>query len=156
MNSRRPGCPDDRPSPRPQPVGFHQTPRTAVSLAPFVYGVVRLVPPGTVVTYGDLADLFDVSPRLVGRVMGLAGEPDVPWWRVVSASGTLPPELLARAREHWAVEGTPVRAEHARGGGGAAVAGVNLKRAHADLPELGRRAESALGQLPGRTEPPQP
>ena len=31
---------------------------------------------------------------------------NVTWWRVVDATGLLPPEIFARARTHWDDEGT--------------------------------------------------
>lgn len=113
-------------------------------LAESVYAAVRLVPPGTVVTYGDLADLFGTSPRLVGRLMSGGSDVELPWWRVVSAAGTLPLPLRAHARERWREEGTPLRV-----GRDGLVAGVALPVARADLPALGTRAEAALGPLPG-------
>ena len=92
-----------------------------------VLRAVELVPPGTVVAYGDLAELVGIGPRQVGSIMAtwgsgaalkalMLGVPvfyDFPkwigapagWWRVTNAAGSLPPELLARAREHWAAEG---------------------------------------------------
>ena len=69
-----------------------------------VLRAVELVPPGTVVAYGDLAELVGIGPRQVGSIMATWGS-GVAWWRVTNAAGSLPPELLARAREHWAAEG---------------------------------------------------
>jgi alkylated DNA nucleotide flippase Atl1 len=52
-----------------------------------VLDLVERVPPGYVVTYGDVAAyLGEGGPRQVGRVMALFGG-GVPWWRVVRASG---------------------------------------------------------------------
>ncbi|NBM16055.1 MGMT family protein [Streptomyces sp. GC420] len=75
-----------------------------------VLDVAELVPPGRVMTYGDVAEwLGEGGPRQVGRVMALYGGA-VPWWRVVRADGILLPghevEALGRYRE----EGTPLRA----------------------------------------------
>ncbi len=75
-----------------------------------VLEVAELVPPGRVLTYGDVAEwLEEGGPRQVGRVMSLYGGP-VPWWRVVRADGRLLPghelDALARYRD----EGTPLRA----------------------------------------------
>ncbi|MFE5396559.1 MGMT family protein [Streptomyces sp. NPDC056568] len=74
-----------------------------------VLEVTDLIPPGRVMTYGDVAEyLEDGGPRQVGRVMSLYGG-GVPWWRVVRADGALlaghEREALARYRE----EGTPLK-----------------------------------------------
>jgi methylated-DNA-protein-cysteine methyltransferase-like protein len=57
-----------------------------------VYTVVRAVPKGSVVTYGQVAELVDgvsVTARQVGTAMRFAPE-GVPWHRVVGAGGRLP------------------------------------------------------------------
>ena len=69
-----------------------------------VLRAVELVPPGRVVTYGELGELVGLGPRQVGAVMRLHGS-GVPWWRVTSASGDLPPYLHDAARPHWLEEG---------------------------------------------------
>lgn len=69
-----------------------------------VLRAVEQVPPGRVVSYGDLARLVGTGPRQVGAVMAAWGAA-VAWWRVTDRSGRLRPDLLARAREHWAAEG---------------------------------------------------
>ncbi|WP_035759276.1 MGMT family protein [Granulicoccus phenolivorans] len=69
-----------------------------------VLRAVDLVPPGCVVSYGDIADLIGSTPRRVGTIMARHGAA-VAWWRVTNAAGALPPGLLPRAREHWAAEG---------------------------------------------------
>jgi alkylated DNA nucleotide flippase Atl1 len=67
------------------------------------------VPPGRVMTYGDIAEwLGEGGPRQVGRVMALYGGA-VPWWREVRADGVLLPGHELRALEHYRAEGTPVR-----------------------------------------------
>lgn len=72
-----------------------------------VYRVLEAVPAGRVTSYGAVADLLGLStPRRPAAAMRRA--PDgLPWWRMIRADGTLPPALLARAREHWEREGTP-------------------------------------------------
>ena len=65
---------------------------------------VELVPPGRVVSYGDLAELVGGTPRQVGAVMRLRGS-EVPWWRVTSSYGDLPPHLHDEAGPHWLEEG---------------------------------------------------
>ncbi|MHA3682740.1 MGMT family protein [Leucobacter sp. HY1910] len=74
-----------------------------------VLDVVRRIPAGRVMTYGDVGlAVGSNAPRAVGRVMALYGHA-VPWWRVVPASG-LPPQGHARlALPHYLAEGTPLR-----------------------------------------------
>lgn len=56
-----------------------------------VLDVAERIPPGRVMTYGDVAEwLQEGGPRQVGRVMALYGGA-VPWWRVVRADGVLLP-----------------------------------------------------------------
>lgn len=56
-----------------------------------VYRVVAEVPPGRVVTYGQVADHLDAprSARLVGRALRALppDRADVPWHRVVNRAG---------------------------------------------------------------------
>ncbi|MGW0856692.1 MGMT family protein [Streptomyces sp. NPDC002690] len=74
-----------------------------------VLDVADLVPPGHVMTYGDVAEwLGDGGPRQVGRVMALYGSA-VPWWRVVRSDGTLLPGHELRALARYRDEGTPLR-----------------------------------------------
>lgn len=73
-----------------------------------VLRAVEQVPPGRVVSYGDLAALVGTGPRQVGRIMRHWGG-NVAWWRVTSRDGTLSGELLDRARPHWTAEGIQVR-----------------------------------------------
>jgi len=57
-----------------------------------VEAVVRAIPVGEVLSYGEVADRAGLrSPRLVGRI--LAESHDVPWHRVVRADGTPTPHL---------------------------------------------------------------
>ena len=71
-----------------------------------VQGVVRGVPAGEVVTYGEIA--LEVGhpgqARAVGRVLG-AGEPGLPWWRVVAADGRLVPGHEREQRRRLRAEG---------------------------------------------------
>ncbi|MGP3927892.1 MGMT family protein [Streptomyces sp. 8N616] len=74
-----------------------------------VLEVAELIPPGRVMTYGDVAEwLGEGGPRQVGRVMALYGG-GVPWWRVVRADGALLPGHEQRALAHYRAEGTPLR-----------------------------------------------
>ncbi|MCL6673608.1 MULTISPECIES: MGMT family protein [Streptomyces] len=74
-----------------------------------VLEVAELVPPGRVMTYGDVAEwLQEGGPRQVGRVMALYGGA-VPWWRVVRSDGVLLPGHELRALDHYRAEGTPLK-----------------------------------------------
>ena len=74
-----------------------------------VLEVAELVPPGRVMTYGDVAEWLEQGgPRQVGRVMALYGGA-VPWWRVVRADGVLLPGHELRALECYRAEGTPLK-----------------------------------------------
>lgn len=73
-----------------------------------VLGVVESIPPGRVMTYGDVAWVFDrPGARAVGMVLARYGS-DVPWWRVVRAGGHPPTGHAVRAREHYLNEHTPL------------------------------------------------
>ncbi|GHH81560.1 hypothetical protein GCM10018793_39210 [Streptomyces sulfonofaciens] len=82
-----------------------------------VLEVAELIPPGRVMTYGDVAEwLEEGGPRQVGRVMALYGAA-VPWWRVVRADGALLPGHELDALAHYRAEATPLRqAGHASEG----------------------------------------
>lgn len=67
---------------------------------------VREIPPGFVRTYGDVSP---GAPRFAGSVLFAADEPDLPWWRVVRADGSL--AKGARQRAHLLAEGVPFRGE---------------------------------------------
>ena len=71
-----------------------------------VFAVAALIPPGKVLSYGDIAELLGSGgPRQVGAAM--AGSADhVCWWRVIRADGTLRDDLQARALGHWEAEET--------------------------------------------------
>jgi alkylated DNA nucleotide flippase Atl1 len=78
----------------------------------FVESVLDLVadiPSGHVMTYGDVAaTLGSRGARVVGQIMARYGS-DVPWWRVIRASGHPPVCHEGRALEHYREEGTPLR-----------------------------------------------
>ena len=74
-----------------------------------VAAVVESIPAGCVLTYGGVAALLGSrSSRGVGKVMARAGH-DLPWWRVIRASGHPPEGHEQRALERYRVEGTPLR-----------------------------------------------
>lgn len=67
---------------------------------------VRVIPPGRVRSYGDVSP---GAPRFAGAVLFGATEPELPWWRVVRADGSL--AKGARQRRHLVAEGVPFRGE---------------------------------------------
>jgi alkylated DNA nucleotide flippase Atl1 len=74
-----------------------------------VLDVAEMIPPGRVMSYGDIAEyLGQGGPRQVGRVMALWGG-SVPWWRVVHTDGSLVPGHERAAIEAYRAEGTPLR-----------------------------------------------
>ncbi|MFI9270499.1 MGMT family protein [Kitasatospora sp. NPDC052896] len=79
------------------------------AFAELVLDLVDRIPPGRVMTYGDVAEYLEQGgPRQVGRVMALYGGA-VPWWRVVRADGALLPGHEHRALAEYRAEGTPLR-----------------------------------------------
>lgn len=54
-----------------------------------VYELVRLIPPGRVATYGQIAAYVDrCTPRMVGYAMAASPpDQDVPWHRVINSQG---------------------------------------------------------------------
>ena len=74
-----------------------------------VLDVAESIPPGRVMSYGDIADCVgEGGPRQVGRVMALWGG-GVPWWRVVHADGSLLAGHEHEALRHYRLERTPLR-----------------------------------------------
>ncbi|MDL9947867.1 MGMT family protein [Gordonia sp. ABSL11-1] len=74
-----------------------------------VRALVATIPRGQVTTYGDLAGAVGLSsPRIVGWIMR-TDSADLPWHRVVSASGRPAAHLARRQLERLAAEGVPVR-----------------------------------------------
>jgi alkylated DNA nucleotide flippase Atl1 len=94
------------------PASGEAGPGPSADLPPFaemVLDVIDRIPPGHVMTYGDVAEyLGEGGPRQVGRVLALYGG-GVPWWRVVRADGTLLPGHEHRALAAYRAEGTPLR-----------------------------------------------
>ncbi|KTR86421.1 MGMT family protein [Leucobacter chromiiresistens] len=93
-----------------------------------VLDVVVRIPPGRVMTYGDVGIAIGSSaPRAVGRVLALYGHAS-PWWRVVPASGKPPQGHAALALPHYLDEGTPIRATGSALAGTAAAASASAPR----------------------------
>ena len=89
-----------------------------------VLELVAAIPPGMVLTYGDIArEIGRGGPRQVGQVMSRWGS-SVPWWRVLRADGRPALGHEARALAHYATEDTPLRPDGER---------VDLRRARWDL-----------------------
>lgn len=78
-----------------------------------VYEIVRRIPAGRVMTYGQLAEMLGegYTARTVGYVMHAADEETVPWQRVINAQGAcstgrviLPPDKQQRMLEAEGIE----------------------------------------------------
>ncbi len=67
---------------------------------------VRAIPAGFVRTYGDVSP---GAPRFAGTVLFECDEPDLPWWRVVRADGSL--AKGDRQKRHLVAEGVPFRGD---------------------------------------------
>lgn len=83
-----------------------------------VFTIVRAIPPGRVVTYGDVARLagFPRAARAVGNVMRACDDPSIPAHRVIAAGGALggfgsSPQLK---RQLLAAEGIALRGSRVR------------------------------------------
>jgi alkylated DNA nucleotide flippase Atl1 len=83
-----------------------------------VLDLVDSIPPGRVMSYGDIAEYLGWvrgdrrragrGPRQVGRVMSVYGGA-VAWWRVIHADGTPAPGHEQAALARYRAEGTPLR-----------------------------------------------
>lgn len=74
-----------------------------------VLAVVEEIPAGKVMSYGDVAAAIGSrAARGVGQVMAYYGG-DVPWWRVVRASGHPAQNHESRALEYYRAESTPLK-----------------------------------------------
>lgn len=70
-----------------------------------VRALVAAIPPGRVSTYGDIACAAELSsPRIVGWIMR-TDSADLPWHRVITASGRPAAHLTARQLELLRAEG---------------------------------------------------
>jgi methylated-DNA-protein-cysteine methyltransferase-like protein len=67
---------------------------------------VRSTPPGFVRTYGDVSP---GAPRFAGTVLHGDHDPDLPWFRIVRADGSL--TQGARQRKLLEAEGVPFRGD---------------------------------------------
>jgi alkylated DNA nucleotide flippase Atl1 len=70
-----------------------------------VLDTVARIPPGKVMTYGDVAEYCGSrAPRVVGRVLALDNG-TVPWHRVLRANGTCAEHLYSEQRQRLLSEG---------------------------------------------------
>jgi alkylated DNA nucleotide flippase Atl1 len=70
-----------------------------------VRALVASIPAGRVATYGDIADAAGLSsPRIVGWIMRTDSS-DLPWHRVITASGRPAAHLTTRQLELLRAEG---------------------------------------------------
>jgi methylated-DNA-protein-cysteine methyltransferase related protein len=96
-----------------------------------IIAAIRAIPPGTVTSYGALANAagFPGRARLVARILSDGDTPGLPWHRVLRASGQIafPPDSAA-----FAEQAQRLRAE------GVAVTGgrVKLRKSELDLDAL--------------------
>ncbi len=103
MQTRRatpkPGPSQRRPRSRPAasgaPLGRLSTASAGSGAAeyPSYYAIIRQIPRGCVLTYGDVARLAGrpTFARRVGYALAALKDPTVPWWRVVNARGAVSP-----------------------------------------------------------------
>jgi alkylated DNA nucleotide flippase Atl1 len=110
---------------RRERLAFVVSPLQLPEFAEKVLGVVEEIPPGRVMSYGDVAEYLGEGggPRQVGRVMALWGGA-VAWWRVLRADGTFLRGHEREALGRYQEEGTPLR----RSVDGAAL-GVDMRKA---------------------------
>ena len=75
-----------------------------------VRDVVRALPEGDVVTYGEVAALAGKpgAARGVGAVLAGSGDEGLPWWRVVYSSGRLAPGKESVQARRLRAEGVAV------------------------------------------------
>jgi alkylated DNA nucleotide flippase Atl1 len=70
-----------------------------------VRALVASIPPGRVATYGDIAKAAGLSSaRIVGWIMSTDSS-DLPWHRVLGASGRPAPHIATRQLERLRAEG---------------------------------------------------
>jgi methylated-DNA-protein-cysteine methyltransferase-like protein len=67
---------------------------------------IRATPEGFVRAYGDVSP---GAPRFAGTVLAATDDPELPWWRIVRADGTL--AKGARQRALLEAEGVPFRGD---------------------------------------------
>ncbi len=76
-----------------------------------ILDVIRRIPQGDVMTYGEVAEIagFPGRARAVGRVLAATVE-DVPWWRVVGSGFRIVSPSATEQRDRLVAEGHRIRA----------------------------------------------
>jgi alkylated DNA nucleotide flippase Atl1 len=81
------------------------------ALARRILACIESIPPGRVMTYGDVAEYAGASSaRIVGRVLAL-DDGSVPWHRVMRSNGTLAEHLYTEQRQRLLAEGVRFRGD---------------------------------------------
>ncbi len=76
-----------------------------------VYELVERIPPGRVLSYGDIAEYVGVfGPRRVAQALTRCGGA-VPWHRVVRTDGTPAPQIAVEQLARLRAEAVPLRGE---------------------------------------------
>jgi methylated-DNA-protein-cysteine methyltransferase related protein len=101
----------------PESVSAGLATRISVGGRPSPYAIevleaVSRIPPGKVMTYGDLAEYVGGGTgRTTGAVLSRHGhDDDLPWHRVIRANGEPNPTSPAEALRRLVADGTPMRA----------------------------------------------
>ena len=91
-------------------VGHEGNPAGTGAFEDRVVAVLTSLEPGTVVTYGEVAAEagFPGAARAVGNLLAMSGG-NLPWWRVVRASGHLARDKETDQARRLRAEGVTVR-----------------------------------------------
>ena len=96
---------------RPERHGGQGAPPSTESLGHRILACVESIPPGTVMTYGDVAEFVGArSARIVGRVLAQEGG-TVPWHRVIRADGSCAEHIYSEQRQRLLSEGVRFRGD---------------------------------------------
>jgi methylated-DNA-protein-cysteine methyltransferase-like protein len=82
------------------------------------YAIIRRIPSGRVMTYGEVADWAGApgNGRRVGYALAALRDPSVPWWRVINARGEISPRRAGVAPDPQAEQQRLLRREGVRFG----------------------------------------
>src|SRR5579875_3345504 len=79
-----------------------------------ILACIEAIPPGRVMTYGDVAEYAGTrSARTVGRVLA-ADDGTVPWHRVLRSDGSLAEHLYTEQRQRLLAEGVRFTGDRVR------------------------------------------
>lgn len=99
------------PKPASSSAGLGTRPVLSPAPTPYaqrVLAVVESIPPGKVMTYGDVADYLGAgAARAVGNVLSQYGR-EVPWWRVLLSTGAPTSSHPVEALQRLRADGTPL------------------------------------------------